>query len=479
MTTSSVHSDSHVSFADLFISHPNLTVRQKSATTLSPWRARLLKSTLWMATVLVAVALSGAHAMAAPLGYVTNAFDGTVSVIDAATNTVVATIPAGAAPDGVAVTPDGTQVYVTSFQNNTVSVIATASNTVVATITVGNEPFGVAVTPDGTQAYVANLGDNTVSVIATASNTVVATIPAGNGPVGVAITPDGTQAYITSLNSNTVSVIATASNTVVATITVGNEPVGVAITPDGTHAYVANIAVNTVSVIATASNTVVATVTVGNGPIGVAITPDGTHAYVTNFGDSTVSVIATATNTVVGSPIPVGFLPTEFPVFDIAITPDGTGVYVADFDSFTVSVIATASNTVVATIPVGTGPASVAFPHAFYNFSGFFPPIANPPTVNTGHAGRTYPVKWQLTNSSGAQVTTLSAVVSITYESVSCSTFAGNPTDALPAGSTGGSSLRYDGQYIFNWATPSQAGCYDLFLTLNSGQVFVAHFNLS
>ena len=30
---------------------------KKSATSLSPWRARLLKSTLWMATVLVAVAL--------------------------------------------------------------------------------------------------------------------------------------------------------------------------------------------------------------------------------------------------------------------------------------------------------------------------------------------------------------------------------------------------------------------------------------
>ena len=114
-----------------------------------------------------------------------------------------------------------------------------------------------------------------------------------------------------------------------------------------------------------------------------------------------------------------------------------------------------------------------------YTFSGFFSPIANPPTVNDGHAGRTYPVKWQLTNSSGVQVTTLSAVVSITYESVSCSTFAGNPTTALPAGATGGTSLRYDGQFIFNWATPSQASCYDLFLTLNSGQVFTAHFNLS
>ena len=64
-------------------------------------------------------------------------------MIATATNTVVATVPVGPGPSGVAVTPDGKHVYVTNVCNsNTVSVIATASNTVVATVPVGINPHG-------------------------------------------------------------------------------------------------------------------------------------------------------------------------------------------------------------------------------------------------------------------------------------------------------------------------------------------------
>jgi YVTN family beta-propeller protein len=205
--------------------------------------------------------------------------------------------------------------YVANDGSGTVSVIDTATNTVVATVPVRNNPTGVAVTPDGAHAYVANLLSNNVSVIATATNKVVGTpIPVGTQPIAVAVTPDGTHAYVANAVSNTVSVIATATNMVVATVAVGANPTGVAIIPDGTHVYVANDGSNTVSVIDTATNMVVATVAAGTGgPTGVAITPDGKHAYVANFERGArlpcttgfVSVIATATNTVVKT-IPVG-----------------------------------------------------------------------------------------------------------------------------------------------------------------------------
>jgi YVTN family beta-propeller protein len=89
-----------------------------------------------------------------------------------------------------------TRAYVTTSgslgNSDFVSVIDTATNAVVATIPVGFSPFHIAITPDGARAYVANQGStNTVSVIDTATNRVLATIPGGFSPVGVAITPDG------------------------------------------------------------------------------------------------------------------------------------------------------------------------------------------------------------------------------------------------------------------------------------------------
>ena len=96
----------------------------------------------------------------------TNAGDGTVSVINAATNAVTATIPVGSAPKGVAVDPAAGTVYVTNYRDNTASVINAATNAVAVTVPVGSYPARVAVDPATRTAYVTNsVGDGTVSVI--------------------------------------------------------------------------------------------------------------------------------------------------------------------------------------------------------------------------------------------------------------------------------------------------------------------------
>ena len=68
-------------------------------------------------------------------------------MIATATDTVIGSpIPVGSAPEGLAVTPDGSKVYVANGGEGTVSVIATATNTVTGSpITVGSQPgaFGI------------------------------------------------------------------------------------------------------------------------------------------------------------------------------------------------------------------------------------------------------------------------------------------------------------------------------------------------
>src|SRR5262245_44086556 len=96
-------------------------------------------------TLALVLVVGASAALAQVRGYVTSAGN-TVSVMDTATNTVVATVPVGAAPFGVAVTPNGAFAYVTNVSDNTVSVISAATNSVVATVPVGTNAFSLAIT---------------------------------------------------------------------------------------------------------------------------------------------------------------------------------------------------------------------------------------------------------------------------------------------------------------------------------------------
>ena len=246
---------------------------------------------------------------------------GAVSVIDTTTNQAIgAPIAVSSFATAVAITPDGKRAYVADGDG--ASVIDTATNQVVAHIPMVDGSFAIAITPDGTRAYAADYNQNNVSVIDTATNQVIGTpISVGSGPVSVAITPDGKRAYTANHYINgTVSVIDTATNDVV------GSPIAVGRDPDQHRDHPRRQAC--------LRRQLCRRQRLGDrhrhqpggrrrrsrsaaGPSAVAITPDGKRAYVANYAEDSVSVIDLATNQVIGAPILVGIHPHA-----LAIVPD-------------------------------------------------------------------------------------------------------------------------------------------------------------
>jgi YVTN family beta-propeller protein len=182
------------------------------------------------------------------------------------------------------VASDGTAVWVANWGGNSVSRIDPASNTVVATISVGTEPAGVAV--GGGAVWVANSGSASVSRIDPATNAVTATVAVGQGPGRVAFGEGAV--WVTNWDDGSVSRIDPASNTVVATIPVGAVD---SIVAGGGSVWVSvwgfPVAANgSVARIDPATNTVTSQLTVGYHPGGMAIIGD--TVYVAMLGEPTV-----------------------------------------------------------------------------------------------------------------------------------------------------------------------------------------------
>jgi len=141
--------------------------------------------------------------------YVANAWSNNVDIFDLDKGSLrtVTDLPLGGAygPRPVYVVPTETKVYVLNRGAAAVTVIDVATDKVVATIPVGQWPeHMVAIAGRG---YVANRDSNTVSVIDLSKDTVVLTIAVGKRPVFM--TASGAMLYVVNEGSSTVSVIDT------------------------------------------------------------------------------------------------------------------------------------------------------------------------------------------------------------------------------------------------------------------------------
>jgi YVTN family beta-propeller protein len=279
---------------------------------------------------------------------IANYSEPTVTDVDVATGKPTA-VPTGINPGEVVTSQDGTRAYTADQGSNTVSVIDVATSTRVATVKVGDIPSGEAITPDGKTLWVADYGDDTVQPIDTATNAAGPPLKVGGGPENMAISPDGSTLWVADRNDNAVTAVDLATKTAGAEIPAGAQPFNVVVSPDGSTAYVSDSGASAVTPIDTAKRTALPTLqlTESGTTLGLAISPDGSTLWVTT-GDE-VARLDTATG-------------REAPAIDLGNSPDDIGL---DWNGATAYVACDANNTLIP-VDSATGKAAPAITTGAY-----------------------------------------------------------------------------------------------------------------
>lgn len=160
--------------------------------------------------------------------YVTNTVSGSVSVIDKSTGEVKV-LSTGPGTEGIAISPDGKEVWAASRLDAKISVISPATDTIVASFSSGGKsPKRIEFTPDGSQVWVTNSGSSQTTVFDAHSRELIESLTTSKDPSGVSISPDGRRAYITNSAANVLTFVDVATRKILNTMPIGTDPDGVA-----------------------------------------------------------------------------------------------------------------------------------------------------------------------------------------------------------------------------------------------------------
>ncbi|MBI4209642.1 MAG: beta-propeller fold lactonase family protein [Deltaproteobacteria bacterium] len=235
-------------------------------------------------------------------------------VIDLASGSIQTEIALEEDPFAVAFNAATTHVLVSNLGSGSISIVDASSLSVVATITLvegelGSRPAGIALSRDGARAFVTDQLSNFIHVIDLNSLTEVDTDASADGtnPIeietgstainsrGIAVSPiDGVnEAYLGNRDPDSVVVIDTANLRVVDLIALPSScdnPDGIVAVASG-EIFVACSETDEVAVLDRATRELEREITVGDNPQAMAISPNGQRVYVGNLNDDSISVI--------------------------------------------------------------------------------------------------------------------------------------------------------------------------------------------
>src|SRR3989449_5218977 len=271
--------------------------------------------------------------------YVANRGDGTISVINSATKTVVGTITVGDIPAELAVNPATNRLYLTYSDNNITTVIDGSTGQVVGDIAVPQNVKAIAVNRVTNTIYLTGGGSSgsvpgsRLFVVSGSNNTVLRTIGIGSGPFSIAVNPNSNVVYVANFTDRTISVVDGSLKSVISTVPVNGAPDGLAVNPGTNRLYVNDVTHNALLVLDASTYAILAQVPVGSFPNAVDLNPKTNRVYVVNSAGGSVTIVDGNTNAVV-SILKVGNFPPR-----VAADPVTNFVYVTTQNSDTVSVI--------------------------------------------------------------------------------------------------------------------------------------------
>ncbi|HZN06905.1 MAG TPA: YncE family protein [Pyrinomonadaceae bacterium] len=256
-----------------------------------------------------------------------------VAVVDTRSWKVTDYIDAGTKPTRIVAQPD--QQYVWVANDAGVTVIDAATLKVAATIATGAGQHDLVVSNDNRFAFVSNRESGTVSVIDIRQLAKVKDVTVGAGPVSLSLSELSKALYVASETDGTVTVVEEQNHQVLARMKTKPGARSVRFAPGGRYGFVLNTKQSLVNIFDAASNRMLHEVNVGKSPDQIMFSE--TFAFVRSLDSENVEMLRLAT---IGKEVDV----TEFPggqaapgqgsrpvrADSIVLAPEGNAVIVAN-----------------------------------------------------------------------------------------------------------------------------------------------------
>jgi YVTN family beta-propeller protein len=300
----------------------------------------------------------------------TNSQGDNISLIDPATNHVVAEVKGVPINHGAAASPDGSRLYFSSEAEQTLHVVDGATLQLTKKIPLSGRPNNISISPDGRRVYVGIVSSpGAVDVIDTASLERVKSIPTKGGIHNVYVTPDGKYLVAGSIAGKLMTVIDQKTDEPVWTLfNEGVRPMAFETNPDGStkRIFVQLSDFHGFAIVDFAQRKETGRIELPNdipadkvdkGPFnaspshGIGIAPDGKTLWVTSRPNARVYTYSLPDLKLLPNPVDLGGRPDW-----VTFTPDSKLLYIATENTDSVVAIDVAARKEVTRIKVGRSP---------------------------------------------------------------------------------------------------------------------------